>query len=482
MTIVQSTGLQLANAASSIAPALSGVAAGNTLVLLCSIAGGAAALPTDSSGQTWTAVAFNTVAGSAGVGVYVLENANAGAHTVTRAGGGAYFAYALVEIPPTSGTEVGTFVSNSSGNPSSLTATLTTTVAGHVFAVLAINATADSNSNYGISNPPTGFSTSVYVANDATAAMTGQASYQLQSSAGALSAAWTFGLDATHQDVAGQVINFKPAAGSGTSTAAETSAGTTAQNDSVTFTAGTTETSSGTTAQNATVAVPAGVTESSAGTTAQDKTVALTAGVSETSAGTTAQDDPTGGSGTSTAAETSAGTDATDRTVQAVGGVAETSAGTTIQNQTTGTTVTRGVTEASAGTDAAAATVTPPPGQGASGVRRWLIQYYTDQQEKAAKDKALKELSKEIEQASAGVITPRMVKTRTPTPVVTLTTDAAAQERARLNAAEKKRTDAQAQALQDAIAALSKTLPAADDLHLRFEQGEEDDMLLLSVL
>jgi hypothetical protein len=78
----------------------------------------------------------------------------------------------------------------------------------------------------------------------------------------------------------------------------------------------------------------------------------------------------------------------------------------------------------------------PPQGPGASGMRRWLIQYYTDYFAKRDKEKALEEVSKElVKQASAGVI-PMMQAT---TPVVTFATEQLATEAKQRREAVKKR-------------------------------------------
>lgn len=266
------------------------------------------------------------------------------------------------------------------------------------------------------------------------------------------------------------VIFTKPAAESSSGTSAqtataalsvstaETSAGTTSQDDTVALSTSVSETSASSTSQNATLAVPVSVSESSIGTTSQTATSTLTAGVTESSIGTTAQDAPTG-----------SGTFSTN----------ESSAGTTSQNFTA--TVSASVSEATLGSTTQNAIVTPPQGSGASGVRRWLIQYYNDYYEKRKKNEAIKELSKEVLQASAGAVTPKMVRERRPSPVVILTPDAASLARKTQQLRDNLRINAQIDALMESQRVLAE-MPnlRVDDLHLQIEQGEEEDLLLLA--
>lgn len=197
------------NAGANIAPVLTGVTAGNALTLTLTVVNGVNAVPVDSLGQIWQLGSFNATGNGTGIAFYFLPNAKAGTHTVTwTAGSTVYPNWTLAEWPPISGVDVvGTFVNNTS-NPASLSASVTT-VATYtiVLGAIGVNATADSNTAYALSDPPSGFN-SLYAQQNATLFNVGEHCEALLTSAQTLTAAWTGGADSTGQTVAGQLISF----------------------------------------------------------------------------------------------------------------------------------------------------------------------------------------------------------------------------------------------------------------------------------
>jgi hypothetical protein len=187
--------------------ALSGVVAGNTLVLLSSFfrstrTGAAAATPTDSAGGTWlagvtpAAASFNGGANDVGVGIFVLENAAAGTHTATPENASTHH-NTLLEF---SGLALsGTRDASASGTSASTDHTSRTTgTTGSpaqdeelvliVHAMAALFGVAD----VGYTDPVTGYTTEQKVVND-TSDLAMMHAWKLISAAAAQSAtfAWT---------------------------------------------------------------------------------------------------------------------------------------------------------------------------------------------------------------------------------------------------------------------------------------------------
>jgi hypothetical protein len=127
-----------------------------------------------------------------------------------------------------------------------------------------------------------------------------------------------------------------------------------------------------------------------------------------------------------------------------------------------------------------------PQAPAASGVRRWLTEYYTGYFEKREKDKALIELSKEIEQASAGQVTPEIIRERVkPAPRVTLTPDAAQLAIQRQIRSEQRELAERFRVLQESQELLWQVpavLAAVTPSPRLDEQDDEDYLLLASVL
>jgi hypothetical protein len=269
--------------------------------------------------------------------------------------------------------------------------------------------------------------------------------------------------------------------------AAETSAGTEAQNRTLAVPAAGAESSAGTTAQDRTMAASGAVSESSAGTDAQDRTLALAGAVSEASAGTTTQDWAAGAANDVNESSTSSTLET--RTVAFTRDQTETSAGTTDQDRVFAPPGTRDVAESSGSATAQDRVVTPPPtpGNGASGYRRWLVQYYTDYFEKREKEKALKEMAENIEQLSAGAVKVTEVKriAKLPEPIVQLTPDAKLLEANRIRRARQRALEEELRVFQEnqqllleAAAAIASTREIANQRLT--EQDDEDDLLLLA--
>ena len=117
MAFVQKTSAS-ANSVASIAPALTGVAAGNTLALIVgmtnnAIGGAARPVPTDSSGQTWQAAVTPisvgaTTSDQSQAAIYYLLNANTGTHTLSFSLSAAsqFCGYTLLEFPPCTAIDV----------------------------------------------------------------------------------------------------------------------------------------------------------------------------------------------------------------------------------------------------------------------------------------------------------------------------------------------------------------------------------------
>jgi hypothetical protein len=116
------------------------------------------------------------------------------------------------------------------------------------------------------------------------------------------------------------------------------------------------------------------------------------------------------------------------------------------------------------------------PSTSASALRRWLIQVYTDDEEKR-KRKIANEAAKEIEQASAGE-----VAIREPEPVVHFTPEARVAEKRRLARAEQRGLVANLEGLRDSLAFQAPLEIASRTPQSQTEQDDEDDFLLLNAI
>jgi hypothetical protein len=214
MAIVQKASNSLASVA-SFSPSLTGVTAGNTLVLLVGASAFADTTPTDSAVQTWAKVGYLANSGCE-VAVYWLQSANAGTHNLTVSHGGSAFpSWSLVEIPSCTAVDVfGTLASASNTATTLSTNAITTTNASDAVFVLFAADVSTGSSNAAITDPPTGY-TSVF-AQQNTASFAGvEFGYKEVSSTGSQSATWTFNADTTGSLYAAVAVSFKLSASAG---------------------------------------------------------------------------------------------------------------------------------------------------------------------------------------------------------------------------------------------------------------------------
>ena len=214
MAIVQKASNAVASVA-SFSPSLTGVTAGNTLVLCVCSSGFSDTTPTDSASQTWSK-AFYLANGACSVAVYYLLSANAGTHNLTVShGGSAFDSWSLVEIPTCTAVDVVSTLGSGSNTITTLsTPSMTTTNASDaIFAMLSVDA-ATGLTNAGITDPPTGY-TSVYVQQNSSAFEGCEIAYKEVSSIGAQAATWTFTADAAGSLYAAGAASFKLSASGG---------------------------------------------------------------------------------------------------------------------------------------------------------------------------------------------------------------------------------------------------------------------------
>lgn len=214
MAIVQKSSNSLASVA-SFSPALTGVTAGNTLVLLISGSGFPDTTPTDSAGQTWSKAVYLNNTG-AQVAAYYLLSANAGTHTLTLNPGGSFFpSWSLVEIPTCTAVDVVSTLSSGTNTITTLSSNaITTTNASDAVFVLFCADVATGSTNAAITDPPTGY-TSVFVQQNTASFVGCEFGYKEVSSTGSQSATWTFNADTTGSLYAAGAVSFKLSASAG---------------------------------------------------------------------------------------------------------------------------------------------------------------------------------------------------------------------------------------------------------------------------
>ncbi len=183
--------------ATTIAPAISGVTAGNTLVLVVNTDGNqvggnpAPSPPTDSNGSGWVADLTEAASASAPlvqILVYRLANANAGAHTVTLTvgTGNAYGGYALFETTKLAAPSYSALTAVSTA-VSSITGPNTGTLPGSYGFVLG--ACSSNNSSTAVAAAtPTGFTT---IQNNSGTYPASTICYDIVSSNTAMNPTWT---------------------------------------------------------------------------------------------------------------------------------------------------------------------------------------------------------------------------------------------------------------------------------------------------
>jgi hypothetical protein len=214
MTIVQSVS-GTTNGSASIAPSLTGVTAGNSLILLVSGSDITDTLPTDS--QTWAKPtgAYDTFTGllQAAVGVYWLQSANSGSHTVTWTGANSGKTnWSLIEYTPLTAVDVVGTGAHTNGTPTSLGASVTTTFATDaVFGVFCLSG-YNGMANNAITDPPAGW-TSIYAQQDTATNRGAEFCYKETSSAGSESATWNFTADSLSGDANSILVSFRRASG-----------------------------------------------------------------------------------------------------------------------------------------------------------------------------------------------------------------------------------------------------------------------------
>lgn len=208
MAIVQKTSNSESGAA-NITPSLTGVTAGNALVLLISAHGMTDTTPTDTSGQTWSKAYFYTN-GSGEIACYYLLSANSGTHTVTKTAGGAVDAsYSLIEIPACSAIDVTGTAGTGVNTITTLSApSITTTNANDAVIAVFCADTATGSSNAAITDPPTGY-TSIFAQQGTSTAVGAEFGYKEVSSTGSQAATWTFNADTSGSQYLAAMVSFK---------------------------------------------------------------------------------------------------------------------------------------------------------------------------------------------------------------------------------------------------------------------------------
>jgi hypothetical protein len=186
-----------ADASNTASPTISGVTAGNQLVLVCVSDGNqlagtpAPAAPTDSTGQTW-GVDFSEVSSSAApyvqILVYRLANAAAGTHNLTLTGLGVnnYIEWSLFELTPV-GAPSNVNYTPVSTSVSSIVGPNTGTLAASAGFLLGVCASNNASAPVAAANP-SGW-TSILNTNVSYPAIT--VSYMYPSSNAAVTPTWT---------------------------------------------------------------------------------------------------------------------------------------------------------------------------------------------------------------------------------------------------------------------------------------------------
>src|SRR4051812_8581196 len=214
MAIVQKASNSAASVA-SFSPALTGVTAGNTLVLCVAASAFTDTTPTDSAGQTWSKAVYLNNTGCQ-VAVYYLLSANAGTHNLTVSHGGSAFpSWSLVEIPTCTAVDVVSTLSSGTNTITTLSSNaITTTNASDAILVLFAADVATGSANAAITDPPTGY-TSVFAQQNTSSFAGCEFGYKEISSTGSQSATWTFNADATGSLYAAGAVSFKLSASGG---------------------------------------------------------------------------------------------------------------------------------------------------------------------------------------------------------------------------------------------------------------------------
>lgn len=232
-TKVQST-TATAAAGTSATPSLTGVTAGNCLILKCSYldvnqaTAAVPATPTDSNGTFAVASAPACQSGSSvgcGSPIFFVKNCNAGTHNVTfnpHAHAGAL--YAEVSLEEWSGIDTAVALDKATSNGSSSAASTTTGNTGTtaalaqanelVVASLAISA-GTGKANAGISTPASAGYTSLLVFQATDTAVGAEQSFKEASSTAGQIATWTWTTDASMQSWQGNIATFLETGGGG---------------------------------------------------------------------------------------------------------------------------------------------------------------------------------------------------------------------------------------------------------------------------
>lgn len=211
MSLVQSVKANFGGG-SNVTPSLTGVTGSNSLLFFAQGAHITDAVPTDSTGQTWTKLHFDSFFGTQWCSVccYYLLNANSGTHNITWTGSVAdWGSYELLEWTTLSAVDVTGTASHVNGTVSGLTpSSITTTFATDaVFAYMASG--YNGASNMGISDPPSGF-TSIYANQDSTVSAPCEICYKETTTTGSQSTSWSWTSIST--DAIGIIVSFKKGA------------------------------------------------------------------------------------------------------------------------------------------------------------------------------------------------------------------------------------------------------------------------------
>jgi len=275
MPIVQSSALQVVNGAQSGSVTLSGVTAGNALVVTASIFSPTANdAPLIKDGSTkLTQVSAYTPGGNYSSAVVAWElNVAAGSHTITvqmtSAVTAAYYDYVVHEVSglgstqpsvSTTGTTTGSTLALSGATPSQSGCI--------IFTALADDGNASGST--GAATTPSGY-TSLWQEMAGSSNQIGAAAYQVQSTAAPVSPSWTGLNSGGGAGFAGVAVAFAPSGGGGSNALTGTSQAIDAATGTLTNTAPSGSNAlAGTAQEKAAASGTLGVTKSLAGTDAQ---------------------------------------------------------------------------------------------------------------------------------------------------------------------------------------------------------------------
>lgn len=226
MPLVQSvTGTT--NGGVSPTPSLTGVTAGNALILF--VSGSISdAVPTEANG-TWVKPTggFDSFTGllNSSVGCYWIQSAAAGTHALTWAGNSDKSNWVLLEWTPLTAVDQAPSAVHTNGTPATLSSNILANANANdvTFAWVCV-AGYTGATNSAITDPPSGF-TSLYAQQNTAANRGAEFCYQVTSATGNVQATWNFTADGVSGDVNSMIWSLQLGA-SGSSAALTGNEGT----------------------------------------------------------------------------------------------------------------------------------------------------------------------------------------------------------------------------------------------------------------